>query len=401
MPDQPTQPPFATPIDLEVKDPQLIFDAVWRDLEAEFGRQRLCFPKEIFWLNGAPGAGKGTQTELIRKYKDLTATPIAVSSLLTSPEARRLIDAGQMASDKEVTYLVLRKLLEPQYTMGALVDGFPRTRVQVEILKLFFERLKLLRREMHGEPEYEKRYPKPHFRIVVLYIDEAESIRRQLKRGEEARAHNSYARESGVGHALEVRSTDLDPELARKRYKTFKEVTYESLKSLTSVFDYHFIDAHGSVEQVRQRIEDELAYQSSLELEPITYDRISHIPIATEVMRHARQELVARLDSYTRHNSPQFTQVIELIDRQIIPTLRRQALTGLAVIPITSQLLTNELAQTMLVDIFAERGYRAVIYNWSRFIPDHFDLETGEIFCRQEPTYRVEIRFQPYEVRRA
>ena len=46
--------------DLEVKDAQLIFQTVWQELEQEMGAENLKFPAEIFWLNGAPGAGKGT-----------------------------------------------------------------------------------------------------------------------------------------------------------------------------------------------------------------------------------------------------------------------------------------------------------------------------------------------------
>ena len=45
--------------DLEIKDAQLIFASVWQDLETEFGRDKLRFPKELILLGGAPGAGKG------------------------------------------------------------------------------------------------------------------------------------------------------------------------------------------------------------------------------------------------------------------------------------------------------------------------------------------------------
>ena len=45
--------------DIEVKDAQLIFHSVWHELEKEVGVENLKFPAEIFWLNGAPGAGRG------------------------------------------------------------------------------------------------------------------------------------------------------------------------------------------------------------------------------------------------------------------------------------------------------------------------------------------------------
>ena len=41
--------------ELEVKDAQLIFGAVWRELEGEFGRSRMRFPKELIRLGGRAG----------------------------------------------------------------------------------------------------------------------------------------------------------------------------------------------------------------------------------------------------------------------------------------------------------------------------------------------------------
>ena len=75
--------------DLEVKDAQLIFQTLWHELEQEMGADNLKFPAEIFWLNGAPGAGKGTQTEFIMEFRDLTEKPI-ICLLYTSPSPRDL-----------------------------------------------------------------------------------------------------------------------------------------------------------------------------------------------------------------------------------------------------------------------------------------------------------------------
>ena len=48
--------PLEGKTDLEIKDPSLIFARVIKHLEDKFGRKRLYFPKEIYWLVGAPGA---------------------------------------------------------------------------------------------------------------------------------------------------------------------------------------------------------------------------------------------------------------------------------------------------------------------------------------------------------
>ena len=122
--------------DLEIKDAQLIFSAVWQDLEADLGDENLRFPKEFILLGGAPGSGKGTNTAFIAKARGLTCEPIVISALLDSPEARRLKDSGNMVGDREVIGLLFRQLLRPEYRDGVILDGFPRTHVQVECLKL-------------------------------------------------------------------------------------------------------------------------------------------------------------------------------------------------------------------------------------------------------------------------
>src|SRR6202790_1435686 len=133
--------------DLEVKDAQLIFGAVWRDLEGEFGRSRMRFPRELILLGGAPGAGKGTNSDFIRKVRGIDAPAIVVSQLLDTPQARAVKARGGMVGDREVVSILLRKLLEPEQQNGALLDGFPRTKVQVECLKLLFDEMIALRRE--------------------------------------------------------------------------------------------------------------------------------------------------------------------------------------------------------------------------------------------------------------
>ncbi len=71
----------------------------WRKRSAA----RICgFPKEIILLGGAPGAGKGTQTQFIMRARGLTCPPIVISDLLTTPEMERIKAQGGMVGDKEV-----------------------------------------------------------------------------------------------------------------------------------------------------------------------------------------------------------------------------------------------------------------------------------------------------------
>jgi adenylate kinase len=385
--------------DLEVKDAQIIFTAVWSQLEEELGEGHLRFPKEIFWLNGAPGAGKGTHTGFIMQYRDLTAPPLVVSSLLDTPEARKMKDAGMLVGDREVIEIMLRKLLDPVYQSGAVVDGFPRTKVQVECVKHLHRKLNELHNKFHGTPLGDH-FKKPHFHIVMLFVDEKESVRRQLQRGQEARQHNIEVEESGIGEKVEVRATDLDPQAAVNRYRTFKEKTYDALKDLREIFFYHFINAHGSIEEVRQRIDEELRYQGSLELNEATHDLISGISTADKLSLHARQRLVDRLDRYAQREAPLFTRVVELIQSDFLPIIERHAISGMALINSESEILHDATALAMLIDIFSERGYHATVDIHRIEIPESFDPETFKIRTRIKRVYRVRVQFKGSEIRR-
>src|SRR5436190_830898 len=114
-PDDKNRIPPVSAADLEIKDAQLIFSAVWDDLLERRGRDNLRFPRDFIWLGGAPGAGKGTNTPFIAETRGITAPPIVVSDLLTSPQAVAIKNAGKMVGDREVIRLLLDVLLQPAY----------------------------------------------------------------------------------------------------------------------------------------------------------------------------------------------------------------------------------------------------------------------------------------------
>lgn len=385
--------------DLEIKDAQLIFESVWRDLEADLGRENLRFPKEIILLGGAPGAGKGTNTAFIARTRGLTCPPIVMSALLDSPEAKALKDAGNMVGDREVVRLLFRELLRPEYQDGVILDGFPRTNVQVECLKMLVDKMHALRREFYNTP-LSIHFRQPTIHIMVLFVDEKESVARQLKRGREVLIHNEEVVRSGVGTLLEDRPTDHDEGLARRRYRVFKEQTWDALQSLKEIFHYHFINAHGPIDEVEQNILRELEYQSTLELDPRTVDRLRGVPVASQIIVHARQELVKRLDSYELEHGELFAKVTTFIEKKIIPIVLRHAISGTALINTEEPVLDHPLALAMLIDVFSERGYHAVVDIHKIEIPERVDFATGKIACRTKKVFRIQIRFQGSEIRR-
>src|SRR6516225_5298417 len=384
--------------DLEVKDAQLIFGAVWRELEGEFGRSRMRFPRELILLGGAPGAGKGTNSDFIRKVRGIDAPAIVVSKLLDTPEARAIKARGGMVGDREVVSILFRKLLEPEQQNGALLDGFPRTKAQVECLKLLYDEMVTLRREFSGTEEA-IHFKKPIFQIMVLFVDEAESVARQLKRGLEVRAPNEEVARAGVGELLEDRPTDSSEALARNRYRVFKEQTYDALVSLKQIFHYHFINAQPPLPAVQATIVRELEYQSSLELDPRTFDRLRGLPLASEIVRHARQDLVRRLDGYEVEQPATFGRVIEFIEDKMMPIVVRHAVSGIASINSEDLLFEDPAALAMLIDVFSERGFHATVDVTRVGVPFRIDLQTGEIYSHDRKVFRFSVRFRNAEIR--
>ncbi len=385
--------------DLEIKDAQLIFNGVWKELEQEYGRENLRFPKELILLGGAPGAGKGTNTNFIRELRDIDAPPIVVSALLDSAAAREVKARGGMVGDRDVVSILLRKLLEPDQQNGAVLDGFPRTKVQVECLKMLYDEMIALRRDFADTP-LAIYFRQPMFHIMVLFVDEPESIARQLKRGRQVIAHNEEVKRSGIGELWEERPTDFNEALARNRYRVFKEQTYDALVSLKEIFHYHFINAQAPLEVVRRNIVRELEYQSSLELEPRTYDLLRRLPLASEIVRAARQELVNRLDSYATDNSSTFERVIQFIEHKVMPIVMRHAISGRANINSEEPVFDDPMALAMLIDVFSERGFHATVDVQKHEIPYWMDMQTGEIQCRHKKVYRFTIRFKGSQIRR-
>jgi adenylate kinase len=304
-----------------------------------------------------------------------------------------------MIGDREVLAVLLRQLLKPEYRDGVILDGFPRTKTQVECLKMLYEHMIQLWREFHGTP-LGIHFRQPIFHIVVLFVDENESIARQKKRGLEVKAHNEKVRLTGRGEVLDERATDLDDALAARRYRVFKEQTWEALLSLKDIFHYHLINAQGPISEVEDNILKELEYQSSLELDPRTYDRLRVLPLASEIVVHARQELVKRLDTYELNHPELFGRVVTFIDKKLMPIIVRHALSGHSNINSEDPLLDEPLALAMLIDIFSERGYHAVVDVHRIEVPEQMDLKTGRISCRVKKVYRSIIRFKGSEIRR-
>lgn len=92
-------------------------------------------------LLGAPGAGKGTQAEIIsEKYNIPTISTgnIIRAALKNGTEmglkAKAYIDSGRLVPDDVVIGIIKERLAEDDCKKGFILDGFPRTIPQAEAL---------------------------------------------------------------------------------------------------------------------------------------------------------------------------------------------------------------------------------------------------------------------------
>ena len=92
-------------------------------------------------LLGAPGAGKGTQAELLSAKLNIPA--ISTGNILraaikegtpTGLEAKGYMDAGKLVPDSVIIGIVAQRLEQPDCAKGFILDGVPRTIGQAEAL---------------------------------------------------------------------------------------------------------------------------------------------------------------------------------------------------------------------------------------------------------------------------
>ncbi len=93
-------------------------------------------------LLGAPGAGKGTQAEVICAAKGIPA--ISTGNILREAvkngtesglKAKKYMDAGELVPDEVVIGILKDRISEPDCKDGFILDGFPRTVPQAEALE--------------------------------------------------------------------------------------------------------------------------------------------------------------------------------------------------------------------------------------------------------------------------
>jgi adenylate kinase len=177
-------------------------------------------------LLGPPGAGKGTQAQIIAgrlgvpaiSTGDIFRANVAEGTPL-GVEAKRYMDAGDYVPDEITNKMVRNRIDEPDADPGFLLDGYPRTLAQVE--------------ELDGMVEFTGHRLDA---AVVLTVDDEEIVQRLLQRAE-----------------VEGRSDDSE-DVIRRRQQVYREQTEPLIEVYRDRGILVEVDGMGEVDQVTKRI---------------------------------------------------------------------------------------------------------------------------------------------------
>jgi adenylate kinase len=177
-------------------------------------------------LLGAPGAGKGTQGTILAQRLGLPK--ITTGDLLRAAvkagtplgrDAKQYMDQGQLVPDSIILGLIKDELAKPEAAHGAILDGFPRTAAQAELVDRTFA-------ERGGRLTH----------ILLLEVAEDELVRRIHSRA-----------------GIEGRSDDT-PETIRTRLQVYQRDTAPLIAHYAPRGNVHRVPAMGSIEEIATEI---------------------------------------------------------------------------------------------------------------------------------------------------
>lgn len=182
-------------------------------------------------LLGPPGAGKGTQAQVLVAEQglvqlstgDMLRAAVASGSEL-GKQAKAVMDAGKLMPDAIMVQIISDRISEPDCANGFILDGFPRTTAQAEALDKMLE---------------EKGLPLDH--VIEIAVDDAILIDRINAR---------------VAQTPEAERRDDDnAETLKRRLEVYHEQTAPILPYYEGRSMLKKVDGMKSIEEVSKQIE--------------------------------------------------------------------------------------------------------------------------------------------------
>ncbi len=210
-------------------------------------------------LLGAPGSGKGTQSQrLIERCHipqvstgDLLRAAVAKGTEL-GRKAKPIMEAGQLVSDEIMLGVIRDRLSEPDAKRGFVLDGFPRNLAQA-----------------HALDELLAQLGQPLDAVVVLEVDSDELVRRISGRRTCRRCDRVFnvftsppapgekCPQTGGPHELFQRPDDKESTVA-ERLKVYEEKTRPLVDFYAARGILRKLSAQGDVDGVASRLQSVL-----------------------------------------------------------------------------------------------------------------------------------------------
>jgi adenylate kinase len=212
-------------------------------------------------LLGAPGSGKGTQSQrLVAEHGipqistgDLLRAAVAKGTPL-GLKAKETMDQGKLVDDEIVLGMIRERLAEPDVGKGFILDGFPRNLAQAHALDVLLSEL--------GQPLDA---------VVQMDVDYGELMRRISGRrtcADCGRVFNRFSTpadqidnekcpKTGEPHKF-VQRPDDNEETVANRLKVYEEKTKPLIEFYRQKGVLQSINAEGDVEEITQRLENAL-----------------------------------------------------------------------------------------------------------------------------------------------
>lgn len=178
-------------------------------------------------LFGAPGCGKGTQSELLEKkfsLRHLSTGEVIRKHIATKSELglqmQACIERGELAPDELVIGMISDFVANNNEGNGVIFDGFPRTTAQAEA--------------------FDKILAKNNQRVALMInmeVPEEELVKRILLRG----------KDSG-------RADDQSEDIIRNRIKVYNNQTAVVADFYRAQGKYESVPSLGTIEEVQERI---------------------------------------------------------------------------------------------------------------------------------------------------
>jgi len=209
-------------------------------------------------LFGPPGAGKGTQAQILsQEYRiphistgDILRAAISDGTEL-GKRAKSYSDKGELVPDDVMVGIILEVLSSEQCRNGFILDGFPRTVAQAGALTKIFEELNITLN-----------------RVINIEVKEAELVHRLSQRRQCRNCGSVFnltidkldGNNCPVCHGVRTiyQRDDDREETIKNRLKVYNESTLPVKEYYRAIGLLTDIDGVGEIEIVHQRILDAL-----------------------------------------------------------------------------------------------------------------------------------------------